>query len=84
MGTISKMSGKCQKCHKRDKCDHKYMEMCAYIEIPQIARETGMSAAQPVLRENMQINAGGVMTKVYKDEIEKEIYNELCKSLRGF
>lgn len=48
---------------------------------PRIARsarvEAGMSAAAPVLRETMQINVGGVMTTVYKDEIEKEIYKAL-------
>lgn len=81
MGTISQMAEKCQKCPKRDKCDHKRMEMCAYIEMPQIARESGisagLSAATPALRETMQINVGGVMTTVYKDEIEKEIYKAL-------
>lgn len=75
------MAEKCQKCPNRDKCDHKRMEACAYIEMPQIAREAGISAgvsaAVPTLRETMQINGGGVMTTVYKDEIEKEIYKAL-------
>lgn len=70
-----------RKCPEMDKCDHKRMEMCAYIEMPQIAREdgisAGVSAAAPALRETMQINVGGVMTTVYKDEIEKEIYKVL-------
>lgn len=38
------------------------------------SKEAGMNAAQPVLRETMQINIGGVMTTVYKEEIEKELY----------
>lgn len=57
------------------------MEMCAYIDETQIAQEAsisaGISAAAPALRETMKINAGGVMTTVYKDEIEKEIYKAL-------
>ncbi len=81
MGTISQMAEKCQKCPKRDKCDYKKMCACAYIDEPQIAREAGISAgvsaAAPALRETMQINVGGVMTTVYKDEIEKEIYKAL-------
>ena len=80
MGTLSKMAEKCKVCPDRDKCDHKKMELCAYIE-PQIEANSGigagMNAAMPALRETMQINAGGIMTTVYKDEIEKEIYKAL-------
>ncbi len=83
MGTISKMAERCQKCPERDKCSHKYMEMCAYYDEPQIAISTGagagMSAAASASRETMQINVGGVITTVYKDDIEKEIYKELRK-----
>lgn len=81
MGTISKTSEKCQGCPYRGKCDHKRMEACAYYDEPQIAANAGVSAgisaAASALRETMQINVGGVMTTVYKDEIEKEI----CKAL---
>lgn len=81
MGTVSKMAEMCKACPDRDKCDHKKMEMCAYFDKPQIAMSAGIgagiSAAAPALRETMQINVGGVMTTVYKDEIEKEIYKAL-------
>lgn len=83
MGAISKMAKKCQKCQDRDKCDYKKMRACAYIDEPQIVRgagiSAGVSAAAPALRETMQVNVGGVMTAVYKDEIEKEIYKALHK-----
>lgn len=83
MGAISQMAEKCQKCPNRDKCDHKRMEACAYYDEPQIAANAGVSvgisAAAPALRETMQINVGGVMTTVYKDEIEKELYKALCE-----
>lgn len=84
MGTISQMAEKCQKCPDRDKCNHKRMEMCAYFDEPQIAMSAGVgagvSAAAPALHETMQINVCGVMTTVYKDEIEKEIYKALRES----
>lgn len=51
------------------------MEALAYLE-PAKADNT-QSAAAPVLRETMQINVGGVMTSVYKDDIEREIYKAL-------
>lgn len=85
MGTLSKMAEKCQKCPDRDKCDHKRMELCAYIVEPQIAINAGVGAgasgAASALRETMQINVGGVMTAVYKDEIEKELYRALREPL---
>lgn len=34
MGSISRMTEKCQKCPDRDKCDKKRMESLAYIDIP--------------------------------------------------
>lgn len=81
MRTISQTSEKCQKCPDRDKCDYKRMCACVYVDEPQIAREAGISAgvsaAAPALCETMQINVGGVMTTVYKDEIKKEIYKAL-------
>lgn len=75
------MAEMCKACPDRDKCDHKKMEMCAYFDEPKTAISAGAdaeaSAGLPGLRETMQINVGGVMTTVYKDEIEKEIYKAL-------
>lgn len=34
MEILSKMATKCQSCPDRDKCDHKRMELCAYIDNP--------------------------------------------------
>ena len=80
MGALTKLSEKCQKCPFVDKCDRKKMKARAYYDEPmgiEAGKEAGMNAAQPVLRETMQINVGGVMTTVYKDEIEKELYKAL-------
>lgn len=78
MGALTKLSEKCRNCPFVDKCDRKRMEAHCYIDganILSAAAENAMNnAAQPVLRETMQINVGGVITTVYKDEIEKELY----------
>lgn len=34
-------------------------------------------ASQPILRETMTINVGGVLATAYKDDIEREIYKAL-------
>lgn len=81
MGALTKLSEKCRNCPFVDKCDRKRMEAHCYLDGANklsAAAETVMNnAAQPVLRETMQINVGGVMTTVYKDEIEKELYKGL-------
>ena len=77
MGALTKLSEKCRECPFVDKCDKKKMEAHCYHDEPmdiESSKEAGMNAAQPVLMETMQINVGGVMTTVYKDEIEKELY----------
>ena len=77
MGALTRLSEKCSKCPFVDKCDKKKMEAHAYYDEPmdiEAGKEAGMNAVQPVLRETMQMNIGGVMTTVYKDEIEKELY----------
>lgn len=32
MGSISKLSDKCEKCHYKDTCDNKRMVACAVVE----------------------------------------------------
>lgn len=71
------MAEKCQKCPRRDKCDHKRREACAYYDEPvesSAAISAGVNAALPATRETVQINVGGVLTTVYKDEVEKQLY----------
>lgn len=70
MGTISQMAEKCQKCPKRDKCDHKRMEMCAYIDEPQIAIPNGI--------DDVAINIGGALT-ISRESLSKEIEKTLNK-----
>lgn len=49
----------CENCSERDACYNGHAVGVALL---------------PPLRETTQINIGGVMSTVYKDEIEKEIY----------
>lgn len=72
---LSRLATKCRACPYRDKCSHKVMEALACLE--PVKADNMQSVAAPVLRETMQINVGGVMTTVYKDEIEREIYKAL-------
>ena len=78
---LSKLSEKCRKCPFVDTCNHKRMEALAYLPEPQIAmnaaQSAGIDAAQPLLRETMTIHIAGKPVVVYKDEIEKQLYNHL-------
>lgn len=76
MGTISQMAEKCQKCPDRDKCDHKRMEMCAYIDEPKIA----IPNATPNGINDVAINIGGSFT-ISREKLVKEIEQSLSKRL---
>lgn len=65
------------KCPKKNECNHKKMEALAYLE--PCGQSSGVNASQPLARETMQINVGGVIQIVYKDDIEKAIERESFK-----
>lgn len=85
MGALKRMSKKCQECPNKDKCDHKRMELCAYFEDKPMIESNTVNNYQPnlmpVARETMTINVGGVLTQVYKDDIQKELYKSLYEHL---
>ena len=61
-------------------CDHKKMEALGYFPEPLIAEVKATSASEmaaPVLRETANTVIDGNVVKVYKDEIEKELYKQL-------
>lgn len=71
MGSISQMAEKCHKCPDRDKCDHKRMELCAYIDEPKSI--VTVSIQNEI---NISIGACGVLNMGVGDiakEIEKSI-----------
>lgn len=53
------------------------MQAEGYLE--PVAQNMRMSAAMPVVRETTQIVVDGVLTTVYKDEIQKQIEQHLFK-----
>lgn len=79
---LLQLSEKSRKCPFVDKCNHKRM---VYLPEPQIAmniaQSAGIDAAQPLLRETMTIHIAGKPVVVYKDEIEKQLYNHLYSHL---
>ena len=84
MGSLSRLSEKCKKCPNVDECNHKKMELCAYIEptnlSANISQNVSQSLAMPLARETMTINDGrGNMIEVYKDDIAEQINKSLFK-----
>ena len=82
---LSKLSEECKKCPCVSRCKNKRMEALAYMTETQVlANAAGPSfenLAAPLLRETMTIMVNGTPTKVYKDEIEKQIYSQLYSGL---
>lgn len=81
---LTKLAAKCRYCPFLSTCDHKQMEALGYLPEPFVA-ESGAQAsaemAQPILRETVNIIIDGKVVKVYKDEIEKELYKSLYSHL---
>lgn len=74
---LSKLSPVCAACPIVSKCNNKCMEALAYLE--PAAAEVTEDVSAPILRETMQINVGGVIQTVYKDDIEKMLRMSLFK-----
>ena len=73
---LTKLAAKCRSCPFLSTCDHKQMEALGYLPEPFVAE-----MAQPILRETVNIIIDGKVVKVYKDEIEKELYKSLYSHL---
>lgn len=81
---LSRLAEQCRKCPFKDNCKNKRMEALGYLSEPIVA-ETGASSTaeltQPILRETVNTIIDGKVVKVYKDEIEKQLYKELYSHL---
>lgn len=75
MGSLSKMATKCQVCPDRDKCDHKYMEACAYIEQPKITASNtitnGINMSAMNIGSVISANIGDIAKELEKNLAEK-------------
>lgn len=81
---LSRLAEQCRKCPFKDNCKNKRMEALGYLPEPILAEASVSSAAeltQPILRETVNTIIDGKIVKVYKDEIEKQLYKELYSHL---
>jgi hypothetical protein len=70
---LSRLAKACRDCPFVETCQNKRMEA---------STQAGMSAAAPILRETMTVNAGdGTMVQVYKDDIKRELEKHLYEHL---
>ena len=84
MGSLSRLSKTCQECPYVDSCQNKRMEaLMHYPEsmVANTAENVATPMIQPILRETMKINIDGNFVEVYKDDIEKQLYENLYKDL---
>jgi hypothetical protein len=72
-GSISRLSEKCSKCNKKDNCNNKRMEACAYI-IPNTTNNAIPSARQEI---NIRVGNEYVNTEDIQKSIAKQIYKGL-------
>lgn len=73
---LSRLAEQCRKCPFKDNCKNKRIEALGYLPEPIVAELT-----QPILRETVNTIIDGKVVKVYKDEIEKQLYKELYSHL---
>lgn len=82
---LSKLAAGCRVCPHVDTCDHKRMEAVGFLPEPPLrnsaAQPAAESAAQPLLRETMEIRVNGKPAVVYRDEIEKQLTRGLYAHL---
>ena len=71
------MATQCRECPFADECNYKRMQAEGYLE--PVAQNASMDVVMPIARETMQIVIDGVLTTVYKDDIQKQIEQHLFK-----
>jgi len=76
---LSRTASRCRKCPFNDTCRNKRMEALGYLQ--EAGASTAESIAQPMLRETVNTIINGEVVKVYKDDIEKQIYKSLYSHL---
>lgn len=87
MGALRRMASKCRNCDKRDTCDYKKMELCAYIEEPPMIQGASMPITadliQPMMVKhdyrNIKVAENTNITidvEELKRQMEKELYKQ--------
>lgn len=82
---LSILAAGCRVCPYVNTCDHKRMEAASFLPEPPLLNSASQpaaeSAAQPLLRETMEIRVYGKPVTVYVDEIEKQLRQGLYAHL---
>lgn len=84
MGCLSKISKTCQTCQSAKECTKKRMEAvrCLPESIKlNTASPSSADLTQPILRETVNTIINGEVVKIYKDDLEKELYKSLYSQL---
>lgn len=85
MGSLSKLAEMCMECPFVDECDNKRMECVAYLPDPSCSakanQDLSLNASMPIARETVERHAYGEAYTMYKDELEKILYDDLYKEL---
>lgn len=71
-------------CPYIDSCENKVMEHLGHLDPPMIepaVADALQPLMEPLLRETMEINVYGTRLTVYKDEIERMVYEPLTRYL---
>lgn len=88
MGALRRMASKCQNCPKRDSCEHKKMELCAYFEEPPVLAQVSMPSVaelmQPMLiphdYKDIKVGENTTITidvEELKRQIQKDFYKQM-------
>lgn len=82
---LTRLATDCRSCPYVDTCGHKRMEALGFLPKPPLfnsaSHPAAEPAAQPFLRETMEIWVNGKPATVYKDEIEKQLTRGLYAHL---
>ncbi len=71
-------------CPYIDSCENKVMAHLGFLDRPMtepVAAEMTQPLLEPLLRETMEINVAGTQLTVYKDDIERMIFEPLTRHL---
>ena len=78
---LSKLKEKCKNCLFVDRCQNKRMEALAYMTESQVSENVAspnyQNLAAPLLRETVTFMVDGTLTRLYKDEIERQLHSQL-------
>lgn len=84
MASLSILSKTCQECPYVGSCQNKRTGALMHYPESMVANTAENVAApmvQPISRETMKINIDGDLMEIYKDDIEKQLYEKLYKDL---